>query len=168
MGLLSALSNAVSGLTINQSQMDIVSRNVANKNTVGYNRRVLRTQETSATGITAGAVREVGVDRMLDNLIQKQLRSEASGAGYSATRADFLSRVDAMFGKPGSSTGINQMFANFSTAMQQLAADPARRRPGRMFSPRRRASLRASARSRPTCRRCARRSRRASPMTRRR
>ncbi|MCU0817704.1 MAG: flagellar hook-associated protein FlgK [Beijerinckiaceae bacterium] len=125
MGLLSALSNAVSGLTVNQSQMEIISRNVANKNTVGYNRRILRTQETSATGITAGAVREISVDRMLDTLIQKQLRTEASGGGYSATRADYLSRVDSMFGQPGSSIGINQIFADFSTAMQQLAADPA-------------------------------------------
>ena len=125
MGLLSALSNAVSGLTVNQSQMNIVSRNVANKNTVGYNRRILRTQETSATGITAGAVREIGVDRMLDTLIQKQLRTEASGGGYASIRADFLSRIDSMFGKPGSSNGINKTFADFSTAMQQLAADPA-------------------------------------------
>lgn len=125
MGLLSALSNAVSGLTVNQSQMDIVSRNVANKNTIGYTRRVLRTQETSATGITAGAVREIGVDRMLDTLIQKQLRTEASGGGYSSTRADYLSRIDSMFGQPGSSIGINKTFADFSTAMQQLAADPA-------------------------------------------
>lgn len=125
MGLLSALSNAVSGLSVNQSQMDIVSRNVANKNTIGYTRRVLRTQETSATGITAGAVREIGVDRMLDTLIQKQLRTEASGGGYSSTRADYLSRIDSMFGQPGSSIGINKTFADFSTAMQQLAADPA-------------------------------------------
>jgi len=125
MGLLSALSNAVSGLTVNQSQMDIVSRNVANKNTIGYTRRVLRTQETSATGITAGAVREIGVDRMLDTLIQKQLRTEASGGGYASIRADFLSRIDSMFGQPGSSIGINKTFADFSTAMQQLAADPA-------------------------------------------
>jgi flagellar hook-associated protein 1 len=125
MGLLSALSNAVSGLSVNQSQMDVVSRNVANAGTVSYTRRVLRTQETSATGINAGAVREIGVDRMLDELIQRQLRTEASGGGYTSTRADYLSRVDSMFGQPGSAIGINQIFAEFSTAMQQLAADPA-------------------------------------------
>jgi flagellar hook-associated protein 1 FlgK len=125
MGLLSALTNAVSGLTVNQSQMDLISRNVANAGTVGYSRRVLRTQETSATGITAGAVRQVSVDRILDSLLQKQLRSEAGGASFSGVRADYLRRVDAMFGQPGSSIGINQIFADFSTAIQQLAADPA-------------------------------------------
>ncbi len=122
--------------------MDLISRNVANAGTVGYNRRVLRTQETSATGITAGAVRQVGVDRLLDGLIQRQLRSEAAGGGYSATRADFLSRIDSMFGQPGSSIGINQIFADFSTAMQQLASDPASPTTRRRFSPRRRASRR--------------------------
>lgn len=125
MGLLSALTNAVSGLTINQAQMDIVSRNIANAGTVGFNRRVLRTQETSATGITAGAVREIGVDRMLDTLLQRQLRTEAGGAGYSNIRADYMQRVDVLFGQPGSTVGINQSFADFSQAMQQLAADPA-------------------------------------------
>lgn len=125
MGLLSALTNAVSGLSINQAQMDIVSRNIANAGTVGFNRRVLRTQETSATGITAGAVREIGVDRMLDTLLQRQLRTEAGGSGYSNIRADYMKRVDVLFGQPGSTVGINQSFANFSNAMQQLAADPA-------------------------------------------
>ncbi len=61
MGLLSALQNAVSGLTVNSSQMNLISRNVANAGTVGYTRRVLSTRETSATGITAGAVLEVEV-----------------------------------------------------------------------------------------------------------
>ena len=125
MGLISALQNAVSGLSVNQSQMDIISRNVANAGTVGYTRRVLNVRETSASGITAGAVREVEVNRILDTLIQKQLRAESAGGGYSDVRADYLQRVDALFGQPGSSLGVNQIFAEFSTAIQQLAADPA-------------------------------------------
>jgi flagellar hook-associated protein 1 len=125
MGLFSALSNAVSGLSVNQAQMDIVSRNVANAGTVGYSRRTLTTRETSATGITAGAVREVEVNRVLDQLLQKQVRTEVTGAAYSSMRADYLQRVDALFGQPGAETGINQAFADFSGAIQQLASDPA-------------------------------------------
>lgn len=125
MGLLSSLHNAVSGLNVNQAQMGLISRNIANSGTVGYTRRVLTTQETSATGITAGAVREVSVDRILDRLLQKQMRTEAGGASYSATRADYLKRVDSLFGQPGSDAGINTVFSKFSTAMQQLAANPA-------------------------------------------
>lgn len=125
MGLLSSLQNAVSGLSVNQAQMDIISRNVANAGTVGYTRRVLSTQETSATGITAGAVRQLNVNRVLDQLLQKQLRTESSGTSYSDVRADYLQRVDSLFGQPGSSIGINQIFAQFSTSLQQLAADPA-------------------------------------------
>jgi len=75
MGLMSTLHNAISGLNVSQAQMGIISRNVANQSTVGYNRRTLTTQETSATGITAGAVRETAVNRVLDNLLQKQLRT---------------------------------------------------------------------------------------------
>lgn len=125
MGLLTSLQNAVSGLNVNQAQMSLISRNVANSGTVGYTRRVLSTQETSALGITSGAVRQVSVDRILDKLLQKQLRTEAGGASYSATRADYLQRVDSLFGQPGSSAGLNTIFSTFSTSIQQLAADPA-------------------------------------------
>ncbi|HUN11649.1 MAG TPA: flagellar hook-associated protein FlgK, partial [Rhabdaerophilum sp.] len=125
MGLLSSLQNAVSGLTINQAQMSLISRNVANAGTVGYTRRVLTTQETSALGITAGAVREVSVNRILDELLQKQMRTESGGAAYSAELSDYLKRVDTLFGQPGSDAGINTIFSKFSTAIQTLAADPA-------------------------------------------
>lgn len=125
MGLLSSLQNAVSGLTVNQAQMSLISRNVANAGTVGYTRRVLNTQETSALGITAGAVREVGVNRVLDQLLQKQMRTESGGAAYSAMLSDYLDRVDSLFGQPGSDAGINTIFSKFSTAIQTLAADPA-------------------------------------------
>lgn len=125
MGLMSTLHNAISGLNVSQAQMGIISRNVANQSTVGYTRRTLSTQETSATGITAGAVRETSVNRVLDNLLQKQLRTESAGAAYTATRADYLNRVDTLFGTPGSDTGLNAAFAKFSTSLQQMAQDPA-------------------------------------------
>lgn len=125
MGLMSTLQNAISGLTVSQAQIGLISRNVANQSTVGYTRRTLSTQETSATGITAGAVREVSVNRMLDTLLQKQLRTESAGTSYSAQRADYLKRIDTLFGTPGSDTGLNATFAKFSTSLQALASDPA-------------------------------------------
>jgi flagellar hook-associated protein 1 FlgK len=125
MGLFSSLHNAVSGLTVNQTQMSLVSRNIANAGTVGYTRRVLNVKETSALGITSGAVQQVSVDRLLDELLQKQLRTEAAGAAYTSVRADYLKRVDSLFGEPGSEVGLNTIFGNFSTSVQQLAADPA-------------------------------------------
>jgi len=125
MGLMSALQNAMSGLGVSQAQIDLISRNVANASTPGYTRRVLDTRETYAGGITAGAVRQAGVNRILDQLLQKQLRAEAAGATYSSAQASFLKRLDQSFGTPGSSTGLSAVFAGFSTALQQLAADPA-------------------------------------------
>jgi flagellar hook-associated protein 1 len=125
MGLFSSLQNALSGLSINQAQMGLVSRNIANAGTVGYSRRVMTTQETTALGINAGAVKQISIDRMLDTLVQKQIRTEAGGAAYSATRSDYLQRIDSLYGQPGSDTAITAVFAKFSTAIQQLAADPA-------------------------------------------
>ncbi|OYU46914.1 MAG: flagellar hook-associated protein FlgK [Rhizobiales bacterium PAR1] len=125
MGLFTSLQNALSGLSVNQAQMSLVSRNVANAGTVGYSRRVLTTQETTALGINAGAVKQVSIDRMLDTLLQKQLRTESGGAAYSSTRSDYLQRLDSLFGQPGSNTAVTAVFTKFSTSIQQLAADPA-------------------------------------------
>lgn len=125
MGLMSTLQNAISGLTVSQAQIGLISRNVANQSTVGYTRRTLSTQETSATGITAGAVREISVNRMLDTLMQKQLRTESAGTAYATQRADYLKRIDTLFGTPGSDIGLNATFAKFSTSLQSLASDPA-------------------------------------------
>ncbi len=125
MSLLSALQNAVSGLNLNQTQMGLVSRNVANAGTVGYSRRISVAEETGAQGYTAGAVRQVGVQRALDTLLQKQIRTEAGGANYAATRADLMNRLDKLFGEPGASTGLPAQYAAFSGAMNSLAANPA-------------------------------------------
>jgi flagellar hook-associated protein 1 len=125
MGLLSSLQNAVSGLNVSQASLDIVSRNVANKATPGYHRREVTQQETSATGISAGAARTVSINRMLDSMLQKQVRTETSGARYAATRADYLSRLDGLYGQPGSGVGLNESFSKLNASLGLLAADPA-------------------------------------------
>lgn len=125
MGLLSSLQNAVSGLNVSQASLDIVSRNVANKATPGYHRREVTQQETSATGITAGAARTVSINRMLDTMLQKQIRTETSGASFAATRADYLSRLDGLYGQPGSGVGLNESFSKLNSSLGLLAADPA-------------------------------------------
>lgn len=125
MGLFSALTNAVSGLSVNQKQIDITSRNVANAGTTGYIRRTLVTKEINASAARSGTVREVTIQRELDRLVQRQLRTENSGLGYTETKADFHARLDQLFGSVGTDTGLDAQFNIFTQSLQQLASDPA-------------------------------------------
>jgi flagellar hook-associated protein 1 len=49
MGLLTSLSTAMSGLRTTQASIDLVATNVANANSVGYNRRVMSPIQQVAT-----------------------------------------------------------------------------------------------------------------------
>ncbi len=70
---------------------------------------------------------------MLDTLLQKQLRLEAGGGAYSSTRADYLRRIDSLFGEPGSAAGSirfpefldSDAAARFGSGVADGAAKPA-------------------------------------------
>jgi flagellar hook-associated protein 1 FlgK len=123
MGLSSALNSALSGLRVSQAQIDLVSQNVANADTPGYNRRRGVVQQSVAGERTTG-VRLVGVERQLDQLAQRQLRVETSAAAYTNAIARSMKQVDAFLGGPGEPGSFDSVFNDFTGALQQLASTP--------------------------------------------
>ena len=123
MSLSTALSSALSGLRTTQAQMQIVSGNVANVDTPGYNRRSAQLVETSANGDVNG-VRVAGVQRALDSILQRELRTETSGSGYTGVRATYTDRLQSLFGQPGDAGSLPGVMNAFTTALQDLANDP--------------------------------------------
>jgi flagellar hook-associated protein 1 FlgK len=122
MGLSAALSTAMAGLRANQAALALVSSNVANAETPGYVRKTTN-QVQSVVGNGAG-VETVGVNRVLDEYIQSQLRTETSGAAYSSTRANFLNNLQSVYGDPDSSATIEAAFNSLTTALQALSTSP--------------------------------------------
>lgn len=122
MGLSQALSTAMSGLRANQASLALVSSNVANAETPGYVRKTTNQIQTTV-GASAG-VETVGVNRVLDDYIQSQLRTETSGASYARTRATFLSNLQGVYGDPDSSATIEAAFNSLTTALQALSTSP--------------------------------------------
>jgi flagellar hook-associated protein 1 len=123
MGLSQALAAAVSGLHANQAGLSIVAGNVANANTPGYVRKTIN-QITSADGGTTIGVRVGDVQRQLDQYVQKQLRTETSGASYADLRAQFYQQLQGIYGQPGSDTSLDSTFNNLTSALQALSASP--------------------------------------------
>jgi flagellar hook-associated protein 1 len=124
MSLMSALNAAVSGLRTSQAGINLVAQNVANAESVGYTRRVISPVQVVTGGNTSG-VRTGEVQRVLDKLTQRQLRTEMSGAAYTMVRADFASALDRLFGAPGSVASLDYAMNDFTQQMTRLANDPA-------------------------------------------
>jgi len=122
MSLTQALNTALAGLQVTQTGLSVVAGNVANVQTPDYVRKTLDQVETGAGNIIS--VRTAGIDRQLNELIQTQLRTETSGGSYADTLASLFSQLQTVYGTPGSSTGLDTLFNNFTTALQGLMAAP--------------------------------------------
>ncbi|MEA2953422.1 MAG: flagellar hook-associated protein 1 [Alphaproteobacteria bacterium] len=123
MSLAHALATAVSGLRASQAGLAIVAANVANAETPGYVRKTA-VQVSTATGDTGVGVRTAGVNRELDQYVQRQLRTETSGGAYAGLRAQFYERLQQTYGDPGSASALETIFNNFTTAVQALTTSP--------------------------------------------
>jgi flagellar hook-associated protein 1 FlgK len=122
MGLMMALNAAVSGLRTTQESINLVSQNVANANSAGYTRRTMQPIQQIAGERTAG-VRSGEVGRVLDLLVQKQLRLETAGSSYTSLRASYASQLDKLFGQPGGAGALDTLVNTFTQSLQGLLND---------------------------------------------
>jgi flagellar hook-associated protein 1 len=123
MSLSQALAAAISGLRVNQSSLALVAANVANADTPGYVRKTAN-QVAIAGNETGISVNIAGVQRQLDQYVQRQLRVENSGASYADTRAQIYQQLQDIFGQPGGANSLETGYNNFTTALQSLSTSP--------------------------------------------
>jgi flagellar hook-associated protein 1 FlgK len=123
MGLSQALATAMSGLRATQASLSLVSSNVANAETPGYVKKTVN-QVAGVTGDYGSSVLLKGVNRELDQYLQTQIRTEASGAAYADIRSTYLANLQNVYGNPGDTGTIENAFNNFLTALQGLSTSP--------------------------------------------
>src|ERR1700759_498381 len=106
MSLSGALNTAVAGLATTQSGMSLVASNVANAQTPGYIRKTLDQVSTTAgsAGVSVGVA---GINRELDQFLQRQLQTETSGGAYADLKSQFYDRLQEAYGTPGSVSAID-------------------------------------------------------------
>ncbi len=122
MSLSQALNTSLSGLRASQAGLSLIASNVANAQTPGYVRKTaLLVTSTAGDG---SSVRLAAINRELDQYLQRQLRVEAAGGGYADLRANFYSRLQGLYGAPGSSSSLESAFNNFAAATQSLVTSP--------------------------------------------
>jgi flagellar hook-associated protein 1 len=123
MGLMGAMNASLSGLRVTQSQLEVVSNNIANVDSVGYTRRQLDVTQR-VTGERTSGVLSGGVQRRLDVLVQKQLRTETAGAAFTDVKARYGQQLDRLFGAPGSAGSLDTTVNSFASSLQALTSNP--------------------------------------------
>jgi len=123
MGLTQALATSLSGLTATQANIAIVAGNVANAQTPGYVAQTA-TQVAVTSGDSGESVRIASINRVLDQYVQQQLRTESSGGAYADLNAKFYQQLQQVYGQPGSNTTLDATFNSFTSAVQALSTSP--------------------------------------------
>ena len=123
MSLTQALSTALSGLTATQTGLALVAGNVANAQTPGYVRKTAALAE-NGIGTTGASVRVTEVQRVLDQFVQTQLRTESAGAAYADVRGSLYSQLQGLYGAPGSDSTLESALNGFTSSLQALTTSP--------------------------------------------
>lgn len=122
MGLTTSLTNAVSGLRINQDSLDILSRNIANSGTPGYHRQSLNIVDYNTQD--SSYARSVGTKRAFNQSLQSYYTRQVSDTANSSIQANFLDRLQGFLGKPGTAGSIDTVFGSLQNALQGIATSP--------------------------------------------
>ena len=86
-----ALRTAQSGLLGNQEALHTISNNVANINTEGYSRKIIRFEQVTIAGVGAGT-QIAEIKRSVDEGLLKTLRIENGETNTYAIQEDFFAR----------------------------------------------------------------------------
>ena len=122
MGLTTSLTNAVSGLRINQDSLDIVSRNIANSGTPGYHKQSLNIVDYNTQSSTYA--RSIGTNRAFNASLQSYYTRQVSDTSNSTVQASYLDRLQGFLGKPGSAGSLDTIFGNLKNSLQGIATSP--------------------------------------------
>ena len=100
MSLNSILNIATSGLATAQTQLRVVSDNVANVNTPGYVRKIAEQSSLTTEGVGSG----VAVTRIrlaTDRFLQAASLNAGAEASRQGVRYELYDRIQTLFGDPG-------------------------------------------------------------------
>ena len=124
MGLSQALSAALAGVNATQQSLSVIAGNVANADTPGYVTESVSQNEVATVGQNGISVDTTGINRDLNTLLQSQLWTETSGDSYADTTSQLYQQLQQIYGAPGTSTSVDAIYNNFTTALQSLATNP--------------------------------------------
>lgn len=123
MGLEIGLVDAMSGLRATQTQLQVISANIANAQTPGYTEE--QVTESSVTTPAGGVGVDTGViQRVTDQLLSTNVTQQTTAASAASTTNDYLQQLQNLIGQPGSNNSFTNSLNSFISAMQTEATTP--------------------------------------------
>ncbi|HEV7354290.1 MAG TPA: flagellar hook-associated protein FlgK [Brevundimonas sp.] len=123
MSLNLIMNTSTSGLMTAQTQLRVVSDNVANVNTPGYVRKIADQVAMTSQGIGSG-VDVVRVRLATDRFLQAAAMSASSEEARQGVRYELYDRVQSLFGDPGGTSGFFAQVDDVFSAFTSLAEEP--------------------------------------------
>ena len=123
MTISAALSIATGGLANINSQLALVSQNVANASTPGYSAEIATQQSLAADGVGLG-VRTGPATRDVDAALQAEVFSQNATVAGLQTRQNALQAIDAVQGTPGQGSDIASLIGDLQNQFSTLLNDP--------------------------------------------
>src|SRR3990172_1481024 len=123
MSLGLALNNALSGMNVSKTAIDVLSNNIANVNTPGYTRKLLG-QESVVLGGRGAGVAVGNITRQVSDILIQDLRNERSTLGAAEVKDFFYSRMQDLFGTPGSNSALSASVSEFAATLERVATTP--------------------------------------------
>jgi flagellar hook-associated protein 1 FlgK len=117
------MNTSTSGLMTAQTQLRVVSDNVANVNTPGYVRKIADQVAMTSQGIGSG-VDVVRVRLATDRFLQAAAMSASSEEARQGVRYELYDRVQSLFGDPGGTSGFFAQVDDVFSAFTSLAEEP--------------------------------------------
>jgi flagellar hook-associated protein 1 FlgK len=121
-------------MSVQQKTIDVTSHNIANANTEGYSRQRARIETTRPFGMpsmnSAAEPGQLGtgaqiaaIERVRDNFLDYQVRTETSTTGHYSAREKYLSEIESILNEP-TDTGLSTLIGKFYDSWQQLSKQP--------------------------------------------
>jgi flagellar hook-associated protein 1 FlgK len=117
------LSSALSALQTNTAALSVVSGNVANINTTGYDRRVVNEQAQVAGGQLTG-VDIASVQRVADQFLDQEVLSANSSSSQYSAQSSVFDQLNGLLGQPGDGTSLSSQLSNVFSALSSASLSP--------------------------------------------
>ncbi len=118
---INALSSAISGLASSQTNIDVISNNIANVDTDGYTRKTAE-QSSVAVDFSGVGVRVERVTRYVDQKLLRDFRLQNSIESYLNTRSSYLEPIASFHGNPELESNLHGQLSQLKSAFSDLTS----------------------------------------------
>lgn len=123
MSLTISLNSALAALSVTQSQMQLVSNNVANASTEGYTRKTAAASSLIVNGQGSG-VQLAEIERIVDQNLLRQLRDQLARVGNLDVLNNYYGRIQDLFGTPGNNADVSHIIGELGASLESLTSSP--------------------------------------------